>query len=1007
MNIRRLFLLLCALGLGILILCAVPVSAQTGEAVRVISLSKSGYEQAFALTFSPDGKYFAVGGSSGIYLFDTQKLSEIDFIPTHARARSVLFLPGSNTLAAGLFDNTIKLWHIPEVRLMTTLLGHQGWVRSISVSGDGSLLASASDDDTVRIWKVSNGNLLLTLDKNTEGVRAVALSSDGALVAAALRDKTVRVWRVADGKPMYTLVGHTDWVRCLAFSPDGSLLASGSFDMTVRVWRVSDGKLLQTLQGHTSSILKVAFSPDGKTLASSSVDETVRLWQVSDGNVIRILHGYTDFIYALAFSPDGKTLASGGGDNAIRLWDLDALGKTTAATPVQKANPAGIQSITTDCRQCHHPQGLARPARVIDLSCENCHSDGANLEWCPAFPRSPEAVAPKVGYTPHTGHIGLPIGGDGIAVLITSPSNGETLYAQNGITAPAFIAGQVFPGKNLTTDLQVRLEVWSGNQITTTLTTNPSPTGQFKFNLSINPHGALPYIIKPGGADCVPCHEDYRPAAPLPEGEVRIDVTVSGPDNQQASDERWFNVDAGDVVRLPVEVVDDITGQPVPGLPVIASTVMYDWRARFGSAITTQGGPTQLNLEAHTLNSTFYNLAAPPTVYNGQLYSSDQPVPATLDPDDTLHPTVKVAVHAQSGHITGNLTTATPPASPGGVKIWAIQLPAGPAYQTVLDAQNTFAFDQIPVSQYLVLPDPLALSELGLAADAKNVDLLHSPQAHLSFLAAKSLPLSGNVAARDGSYLPFAWATVSGDGKTEAVNPASGGFLIPDLPSAASYLTVTAPGYYSQVQLITQLRKTADFQLIPRPETRHISWGDGQVIIPPETSVTINGLNISPENGWIWGRSSNSPVLTIEINGIEARISSSDFALENPVGGAGWLYLSKGHAALTFNDSRTQVEVESGQMAALVDGARAIPMDEAVIRALHPTQTGTPVSEVIEPSPGARVQTWLVRAGIGAAQIITFITYIISLVALCAIPVFVLFWSRKKRLKLAHSKEKH
>ena len=657
MKNRYIVLPLCALVLGTFLLFAAPASAQTGEAVHVIPLSKSGYEQAFALTFSLDGKYFAVGGSSGIYLFDVQTLSEIERIQTNTRARSVIFLPG-NALAAALFDDTIKLWQVPQDRLITTLQGHQGWVRSISASDDGSLLASASDDNTIRIWRVSDGKPLLTLDKDTQGVRAVALSPDGKLVAGALEDKTVRVWRVSDGKPLYTLVGHTDWVRCLAFSTDGSLLASGSFDMTVRLWRVSDGKLVQTLRGHTSSILKVAFSPDGKTLASSSVDETIRLWQVSSGNLIRILKGYTGFIYALAFSPDGKTLASGGGDNALRLWDLDALGPVSPATTARQDNPGDIQSTTTDCRQCHHPQGQFRPAWVIDVSCGSCHTNGANLEWCPAFPRSPEALAGANAYTPPTAPVGLPIEGDGIAILIASPSNGETLYARNGITAPAFIVGQVFPGKNPVSALQVQLKVWSGNKNTATLITSPSPTGQFKFNLAINPGGGLAYLTKPAGSDCVPCHEDYRSAAALPDGEVRVAVSVTGPDGQQASDLRWICVSiqaksAADSRPGAGRCHAGTTSEPLgPGCNNSVWMAQPLWKGE---------SPTQL--ESHNLTwrtcprcPLIYDLTIAPQVYNGQLYASTIASAFALKPGITSYPTVILTAHAQTGQITGSFS---------------------------------------------------------------------------------------------------------------------------------------------------------------------------------------------------------------------------------------------------------------------------------------------------------------------------------------------------------------
>ena len=217
------------LTLGLSLIRIGSVLAQTSETVRVLTLSASGFDQAHAVAFSSDGNTLAVGGTSGIYLFNPQDLSTHEFIETNVWVRSLAFQPASSNIAAGLFDETIKFWSLPEKNLAKTLTGPQGWVRSISFSSDGKLIASASDDDTIRIWTVADDSSVLILDKDTTGVRAAALSPDGKLIAAALGDKTVRIWQVENGELIYTLTGHTDWVRCLAFSPDGSLLASGSF----------------------------------------------------------------------------------------------------------------------------------------------------------------------------------------------------------------------------------------------------------------------------------------------------------------------------------------------------------------------------------------------------------------------------------------------------------------------------------------------------------------------------------------------------------------------------------------------------------------------------------------------------------------------------------------------------------------------------------------------------------------------------------------------------------
>ncbi len=1011
MRFHRVIFLLCILTIGIFFIKEAPVLAQTEANAAVIPLSGSGFDIAHAVAFSQDGKYLAVGGTSGIYLIDTEKLSTTDFIATGSWARSVSFFPDSKSFAAGLYDKTIKIWSVPQIHLLQTFVGHQGWVRSISISRDGSLMASGSDDNTVRVWKVSDGKAVLILDKHTTGVRAVALSPDGKLVAAALGDKSMRVWQVADGKLLFTLTGHEDWVRCLAFSPDGELLASGSFDKTVRIWDVSEGKLLQILPGHTSSVLGVAFSPDGGTLASGSADTTVRLWRVADGSPRIVLHGHSDFVYAVAFSPDGKTLASGGGDNTVRLWNLAELKDNDSAAGsgdnTKAQNTDGDHTVSSDCRLCHHPRGLVAPARVIDLRCEGCHASGVSLGWCPGFERSPEAATSLISYTPYMQPSGIPIASNKTAVLITSPSNGEVLYTQSLNVIPVRVSGRFFSSDGAIGEQTIHLEIWNNTEKTAELTTHPLSNGTFVFRLTINPKGTIPILVKPSSPDCTYCHEDYRSDGFLPLGDVRLLVTATAPDGSYAADERWLKVDISDNIQVPVRVIDAATQQPLAGIPVHAGTVLYEWRARYGAATTRQNGVAQLTLETLSQAPTVYDLSVPPVALNGRLYATDEPVQLTLSPGMTTASTITLAVRAQTGRLNGKFTGTDLPNILEGIKLWALQLPAGPVYSTTLNSRGVFAFEDVPVSEYLVIADSFSLAKQGFAAAQQSVDLISSPQQTLSVELSKASPLSARVLAEDGSPLPFAWVNVGDVGLVYENDPVSSKFVIPDVSSDIHFVTISAPGFYSITEIINHTKEMLDFKLVPRPETRRLQWGNGQIILPPETKGTVNGLEVDLDSGWVWGNGGIlSQPLQINLPGVEISMSGGQFALEQPVGGIGWLYLYQGQAEIMYGEGQAGVSVQNGQMIALVEGAKPLPMESMIAMSLHRIRAESPVSELVEPTFTARVQRWLVKTGIGVMQTVTFITYFLSLVALIAIPVVVLFSYKAKRRNPLDSEEK-
>ena len=304
------------------------------------------------------------------------------------------------------------------------------------------------------------------------------------------------------------------------------------------------------------------------------------------------------------------------------------------------------------------------------------------------------------------------MGDNEVAVVIASPGNGETLYVKGNYTAPEFIAGKVFyAGQSLITDIEIRLDILSGIQKVASLVTHPSGNGDYNFNVAINPESPPPYLSRPGTRTCLVCHGDFLPEAGLPKGEVRIVVTATAPDGKSASDERWLRIDTSGEVVIPVQVVDELTKKPLAGLKMQASTILYEWRDRFDSVVSDANGNAQLHLEALSQATTVYSISVHPEVYNGTLYTSREPVQVTLEPGATSHPTVTLMALAQTGQITGSITGGDLPLTLAGTNVWAIQLPAGPVYQTRLTSQNTFAFNDIPVSKYLVLPDLMVLAQ--------------------------------------------------------------------------------------------------------------------------------------------------------------------------------------------------------------------------------------------------------------------------------------------------------
>ncbi len=236
----------------------------------------------------------------------------------HAPGRDVAISPDSRIIATAGVDSVVRLWTLPDKKLIATLR-HPIGVTAIAFTPDGKSIVTGSYDATVRIWNLESRSIVRSLKGHTGTIWGLDVSSDGRLIASSGEDKTAKIWRLQDGALLRTLSGHTRNIWKAVFSPDGQYLVTGSFDNTAIIWRVSDGARIRVLRGHTQAVVGVDVSADG-TVATSGDDSSIRLWRLSDGKLLRILKE-PQHVYSVSFSGDGRWLASGGREkNAVMTF---------------------------------------------------------------------------------------------------------------------------------------------------------------------------------------------------------------------------------------------------------------------------------------------------------------------------------------------------------------------------------------------------------------------------------------------------------------------------------------------------------------------------------------------------------------------------------------------------------------------------------------------------------------------------------------------------------------
>jgi WD40 repeat protein len=285
-------------------------------------------------------------------------------------AHFLVITPDSRMLCAGGADGSIRVWSLPDGRLVRSLEGHQAPVRHLALGPKGRVLISADDEGAVRFWDLRDGsalsplprplhsapvtylevthpeigpirNMVLSADRHgavwgwdlmTHLPRRIlrtrredccfAASPDGQLLASGDPTGTLAIWTFFGPQLPHDRQAHGAAVRCLALSPAGDLLASSSDLGEVCLWRFPEGTLIQRLKGHVGPVDCLAFACSGRLLASSGRDTTVCLWALPEGVALHTLAGHTEPIQGLAVSPDGRVLASCSADHTVELWSL-------------------------------------------------------------------------------------------------------------------------------------------------------------------------------------------------------------------------------------------------------------------------------------------------------------------------------------------------------------------------------------------------------------------------------------------------------------------------------------------------------------------------------------------------------------------------------------------------------------------------------------------------------------------------------------------------------------
>jgi len=334
---------------------------------------------------SPSGDLYAVGSTTGVYLYETETYAYQNYL-RHDFMTCISWHPDEKILASGSNSGTVIIWDVLSGQILNKIYGQSeyGNIKSLSWSPDGSQLAVGESNGLITIWDPDSGDLITRLEKHWDDVGALAWSPGGRFLASGSRDQQFIVWDMDTRRPIYYGDGFNEniialawdptvlagsrvpggwpsfglfaasgenavmWVRSggwgwipetdykgsggLVWSPGGSgELAIGSLTGAVLVWGGGheESPTEHRGKGQSDYVFDLDWLKNGEILASNLSGKGLTIWNVANSQDPTTINGFGDNLSGVSWSPDGTHIVSATntfigtqfGGSRLVVWD--------------------------------------------------------------------------------------------------------------------------------------------------------------------------------------------------------------------------------------------------------------------------------------------------------------------------------------------------------------------------------------------------------------------------------------------------------------------------------------------------------------------------------------------------------------------------------------------------------------------------------------------------------------------------------------------------------------
>jgi len=204
---------------------------------------------------------------------------------------SVAFSSDNRQIVSGSRDRTVKLWNtLGECKFTIVDEGHTEWVSCVRFppTANAPVIVSAGWDKVVKVWGLNNCRLRTNLVGHNGYLNTVTVSPDGSLCASGGKDGVAMLWDLSEGKRLYSLEAG-DIIHSLVFSPNRYWLVAATSSV-IKIWDLESKLLVDEIRvefppaGKNAQVpycTSLSWSADGTDLFAGYTDNSVRVYNVS------------------------------------------------------------------------------------------------------------------------------------------------------------------------------------------------------------------------------------------------------------------------------------------------------------------------------------------------------------------------------------------------------------------------------------------------------------------------------------------------------------------------------------------------------------------------------------------------------------------------------------------------------------------------------------------------------------------------------------------------------